>query len=303
MSGPLALPPPSGTAAGPRRPPAPRPGPAAHGCRSLALRSLRLPPHQWRHIAVTSLARPCRRPWVVQPGPVPRSVPYPQFRMQFPDTCSSSLSEKPGISTITFQSMKCARGNCMRMCVDQDPSWSPGIGNLSRETAIAFARMHLYGIETAIAFAGEKWVFLVRFLVAVVLLVSMVAVQGRALVMVVSCWPASVSAEVSLVSKSPCRASCARKSSPCSACCWRQRYKVRHACEKWPKIGGLWRDGRIFSRKCRWRGHAGRTFSRVSGGEGVLGEFCRAYRHGSHVSQVTWRPTCRKWWGFCSIRS
>ena len=56
-----------------------------------------------------------------RPGPVPRSVPYPQFRMQFPDTCSSSLSEKPGISTITFQSMKCAWGNCMRICADQAP--------------------------------------------------------------------------------------------------------------------------------------------------------------------------------------
>ena len=55
------------------------------------------------------------RPLVARPGPVPRSVPYPQFRMQFPDTCSSSLSEKPGISTIIFQSMKCARGNCMRV--------------------------------------------------------------------------------------------------------------------------------------------------------------------------------------------
>ena len=56
-----------------------------------------------------------------RPGPVPRSVPYSQFRMQFPDTCSSSLSEKPGISTITFQSMKCAWGNCMRICADQAP--------------------------------------------------------------------------------------------------------------------------------------------------------------------------------------
>ena len=55
------------------------------------------------------------------PGPVPRRVPYPQFRMQFPDTCSSSLSEKPGISAITFQSMKCAWGNCMRICADQAP--------------------------------------------------------------------------------------------------------------------------------------------------------------------------------------
>ena len=56
-----------------------------------------------------------------RPGPAPRRVPYPQFRMQFPDTCSSSLSEKPGISTITFQSTKCAWGNCMRICADQAP--------------------------------------------------------------------------------------------------------------------------------------------------------------------------------------
>ena len=61
------------------------------------------------------------RPLVPRPGPAPRSVPYPQFRMQFPGTCSSSLSEKPGISTITFQSMKCTWGNCMRICADQVP--------------------------------------------------------------------------------------------------------------------------------------------------------------------------------------
>ena len=61
------------------------------------------------------------RPLVPRPGPAPRSVPYPQFRMQFPDTCSSSLSEKPGISTITFQSMKCVWGNCMRICADRAP--------------------------------------------------------------------------------------------------------------------------------------------------------------------------------------
>ena len=47
--------------------------------------------------------------------------------------------------------------------------------------------------------------FLVRLLVAVVTVVSTVAVQGRAVVMVVSCWPASAVAEVSLVSISPRR--------------------------------------------------------------------------------------------------
>ena len=85
------------------------------------------------------------------------------------------------------------------------------VGRLS-ETVVAFARSCLCGIETAIAFAGagrasaetvvafagEKWAFWVRFSVAEVMVVSMVAVQGRAVVMVVS--------------KSPrCRASCAKK--------------------------------------------------------------------------------------------
>ncbi|MEZ7679455.1 hypothetical protein O3645_08330 [Pauljensenia sp. 27098_8_107] len=66
------------------------------------------------------------------------------------------------------------------------------------ETAIAFARWYLCGIETAITFAGAKSVFLARFSGAEVMVVSMVAVQGRAVVL--------------SVSKSPrCRASCAKK--------------------------------------------------------------------------------------------
>ena len=77
------------------------------------------------------------------------------------------------------------------------------IGNLSRETAVAFARSYVPGVETAIAFAVEKWAFLVRILFALVLSVSTVAVQRRAVVMGVSCWPASVAAEVSLVASSP----------------------------------------------------------------------------------------------------
>ena len=80
----------------------------------------------------------------------------------------------------------------------------PGaVGRVDRwfETVIAFARLYPCGIETAIAFAGAKWVFLARFSSALVLSVSMVAVQGRALVMVVSRWSASVVAEVSDVSR------------------------------------------------------------------------------------------------------
>ena len=54
--------------------------------------------------------------------------------------------------------------------------------------------------------------FVACFSVAEVSLVSMVAVQGRAVVMAVSRWPASAVAEVLLVSKPPrCCALCAKK--------------------------------------------------------------------------------------------
>ena len=54
------------------------------------------------------------------------------------------------------------------------------------ETPVAFARSCLCGVETVIAFAGENRAVLVRLLVAVVTVVSTVAVQGRAVVMGVS---------------------------------------------------------------------------------------------------------------------
>ena len=71
----------------------------------------------------------------------------------------------------------------------------------SRETPVAFARSCLWGVETGVAFAGRrgapvetaiafaamKRAILVRFLVAVVTVVSTVAIQGRAVVMGVSC--------------------------------------------------------------------------------------------------------------------
>ena len=46
------------------------------------------------------------------------------------------------------------------------------------ETLVAFARAGRASTETAIAFAGEKWVFFVRFSVAEVLSVSAVVVEG-----------------------------------------------------------------------------------------------------------------------------
>ena len=72
------------------------------------------------------------------------------------------------------------------------------------ETLVAFARSCPCGVETAVAFAGEKWVFFVRFSVAEVLSVSAVAVHGRAMVMVVSRWPVSVPVEGARVSYVHC---------------------------------------------------------------------------------------------------
>ena len=84
----------------------------------------------------------------------------------------------------------------------QQPGSVDQVERLS-EAPVAFARVGRASTETGVAFAGEKWVCFVRFSVAEVLSVSAVAVQGRAVVMAVSCWPASAAAEVSLVSMSP----------------------------------------------------------------------------------------------------
>ena len=77
--------------------------------------------------------------------------------------------------------------------------WSPGQAPVPPMGATAWpCRPGARLSETVIAFAGEKWAFLVQFLGAEVMVVSMVAVQGRALVLLVSTSPR-------------CRASCAKK--------------------------------------------------------------------------------------------
>lgn len=54
------------------------------------------------------------------------------------------------------------------------------------ETAVAFARSCLCGVETAIAFAGARWVFLVQFSGAEAMPVSRLPCWGRAEVSLVS---------------------------------------------------------------------------------------------------------------------
>ena len=141
------------------------------------------------------------------------------------------------------------------------------------ETPIAFAGAGRASTETAIAFAGEKWAFLVQFSGAEVMQVS-----------VVPCWGCAV---VLLVSMSPCcRTSCAifvalrglvrarmRKSSPCGTVVIVQVRKSSPSTRKMAQNGwymARWANffaetrlggcaGRVFSRKCGWRGRAGRV--------------------------------------------
>ena len=73
-----------------------------------------------------------------------------------------------------------------------------------------------------------------------------------------------------------------------------KREKVRPAHEKWPKMGVLWRAGRVFSRIGRWKPRVGRTFSRVWAWTPrlvwhVLGlaAVCKPWRH---PRRVLWVP-------------
>ena len=68
----------------------------------------------------------------------------------------------------------------------------PGpVGEVVRwcETVIAFACLCRCGIETAVAFAGEKWAFLVQLLGVEVMPVSAVPCWGRAVLLLVSMSP------------------------------------------------------------------------------------------------------------------
>ena len=117
--------------------------------------------------------------------------------------------------------------------------------------------------------------FFVCFLVAEVLSVSRVAVEGRAVVMAVSRWPASVAAVVSLVSTSPCRrVLCAKK--------FAQR------AENTPILVFLGLLGEFFRGSAAGGAALGDFSCGLNRGGAALGEFFRAYRHRGQVIQVTW---------------
>ena len=156
------------------------------------------------------------------------------------------------------------------------------------ETGVAFARVGRASTETAIAFAGEKWVFLVRFSVALVMVVSAGAVQGRAVVMAVSCWPTSVPAEVSLVSTSPSgRVLCTKKFTLLGLMVGASAKKFALQAQN--------------GRKTLFSGALGEFFRGRVGGGAVLGEFCRTNRYCARSCRQRALPACNG--GFCTTRS
>ena len=135
------------------------------------------------------------------------------------------------------------------------------------------------GSETGVAFAGEKWVFLAWFSVALVMLVSR--------------WSASVVAEVSLVSTSSRHSClCAKKFALLGPMVGASAKKFALRTKNGQQLAVCGVLGEYFRGRANgWvvRGElfattpldvrAGRVFSRVSGGGVVPGEFCRTYRH------------------------
>ena len=157
-----------------------------------------------------------------------------------------------------------------------------GVADLLRETGVAVARSCPCGVETGVAFAGEKWLFFVCFLVAEVLSVSMVAVQGRAVVMAVSRWPASVVAEVSLVSKPPCRCVLCAKFFALWCCHHRVgAKKFAQRAHNTPISAFLGVLGEFFRGSAAGGAALGELFRGSAAGGAVLGELFRARRRHS----------------------
>ena len=138
------------------------------------------------------------------------------------------------------------------------------MGRLS-ETAIAFARSCSCGIETVIAFVGAKWVFLVQFSGAEVMVVSMVAVQGRAVVL--------------SVSKSLCCcALCAKKFALRGLMVGVIAKKFALHAQNTPKSAFLRLLGELFRGNASGGVVLGELFRANASGEAVLGELFRANR-------------------------
>ena len=119
--------------------------------------------------------------------------------------------------------------------------------------------------ETAIAFAGEKWAVLVQFSGAEVMVVSMVAVQGRAVVLSVSTSPC-------------CCAMCAKKFALRGLMVGVIAKKFALHAQNTPKSAFLRLLGELFRGNAAGGVVLGEFFRANASGEAVLGELFRVNR-------------------------
>ena len=108
------------------------------------------------------------------------------------------------------------------------------------------------------------------------MVVSMVAVWGRALVMVVSRWSASVVAEVSLVSTSPRHSClCAKKFALLGLMVGVSAKKFAQRTKNGPKTSVCGVPGELFRENTAGGVVLGEVFRGTAPEQSVLGEFCR----------------------------
>ena len=138
------------------------------------------------------------------------------------------------------------------------------------ETVVAFAGVGRASAETVVAFAGEKWAFWVRFSVAEVMVVSMVAVWGRAVVLLVS-MPSS------------CRAPCAKKFALRGLMVGVSAKKFALHARNTPKSAFLRLLGELFRGSASGEAVLGEFFRGNAAGGPLLGESFRANRPSAQV--------------------
>ena len=114
-----------------------------------ALRSLRRPPRQWGWVADVwfsassrSPARPRRRPPAPRPGPpIP---PAPSTSAALVADRVRRVASKPGISTITCRSVKCARGNVCEYVLSRP---CRRLSNFARNSHLAVSNFEFVSLE------------------------------------------------------------------------------------------------------------------------------------------------------------
>ena len=91
-----------------------------------------------------SPARPCRRPRAPHPGLAHQSLRCPPHRRRLRRCVWWRVVSKPGISTITCRSVKCARGNVCEYVLSRP---CRRLSNFARNSRLAVSNVELVSLE------------------------------------------------------------------------------------------------------------------------------------------------------------